>query len=54
MSEGLAALRLLYADKYSKRLTNEEYNKWFIIKRQIDTGSDCSTKFQALFRVNTN
>ncbi len=32
----------------------EEYNKQFIVKRQIDTGSACNTKCQALFRVSTS
>ncbi len=30
---------------YSKRLTIEEYNKRYIIKRQTDTGSACNTNF---------
>ncbi len=36
---------------YPKRLTIEEYNKRFIIKRQMHAGSACNTKFQALFRL---
>ncbi len=36
---------------YPKRLTVEEYNKRFIIKRQINTGSAHNTKFQKLFRL---
>ncbi len=34
---------------YPKRLTIEEYNKRYIIKRQTVTGSACNTTFQALF-----
>ncbi len=30
---------------YPKRLTIEEYNKRYIIKRQTDTGSACNTNF---------
>ncbi len=36
---------------YPKRLTIEEYNKQYIIKRQTVTGSACHTIFQALFRA---
>ncbi len=36
---------------YPKRLTIEEYNKQYIIKRQTVTGSACHTTFQALFRA---
>ncbi len=36
---------------YPKRLTIEEYNKRYIIKRQTVTGSACHTTFQALFRI---
>ncbi len=36
---------------YPKRLTIEEYNKRYIIKRQTVTGSACHTTFQALFRT---
>ncbi len=34
---------------YPKRLTIEEYNKRYIIKRQTVTESACQTTFQALF-----
>ncbi len=30
---------------YPKQLTIEEYNKRYIIKRQIDIGSACNTTF---------
>ncbi len=36
---------------YPKRLTIEEYNKRYIIKRQTVTESACNTTFQALFRA---
>ncbi len=36
---------------YPKRLTIEDYNKQYIIKRQTVTGSACHTTFQALFRA---
>ncbi len=36
---------------YSKRLTVEEYNKRFIIKRQINTWSAGNTQFHTLFRL---
>ncbi len=36
---------------YPKRLTIEEYNRRYIIKRQTVTGSACNTTFQALFRA---
>ncbi len=36
---------------YPKRLTTEEYNKRYIIKRQTVTESACHTTFQALFRA---
>ncbi len=36
---------------YPKRLTIEEYDKRYIIKRQTVTGSACNTTFQALFRA---
>ncbi len=39
---------------YPKRLTIEEYNKQYIIKRQTDTGSACNTKFQVLFREDSS
>ncbi len=39
---------------YPKRLTIEEYNKRYIKKRQIDTGSTFNTNFLALFRANSS
>ncbi len=36
---------------YPNRLTIEEYNKRYIIKRQTVTGSVCHTAFQLLFRA---
>ncbi len=39
---------------YPKRLTIEEYNKRYIIKRQTFTWSACHTTFQALFRAKTS
>ncbi len=39
---------------YPKRLTIEEYNNRYIIKRQTVTGSACNTTFHALFRAKTS
>ncbi len=39
---------------YPNRLTIQEYNNRYIIKRQTDTWSACNTTFQALFRAKTS
>ncbi len=63
MFEGLAALRLLYADTFIFifiHLADAFIQSYLQMRNtisgslQIDTGSDCNTKSQALFRVNTN
>ncbi len=39
---------------YTKRLTIEEYNKRYNIKRLTDTGSASNSYFQALFRASSS